>query len=111
MLNSEVWTRQRDMHGEMADRLCRPILEGRRAVNQACWADRNNWVFGFYFGAEDSRLWVPRMRRGEPDDDVRVLNFAHPLGRPASRILLLAYLIGGIFFGLLISSLFRFFGA
>lgn len=86
--------------------LAAPILEGRRARNQASWVDAENWVFGFYFGYGDTRLWVPRkMKGGEPSEDRCLINFGHPLGRKAFRILALAYIAGATFFGFLTAVL------
>lgn len=88
----------------LGDRITTPILTSRRAENQASWANRQNWFLAFYFGSEDSRLWVPRRTKsGEPDQVLRIINFGHRLARPALRILALAYLIGAVFFGFLIA--------
>ncbi len=81
----------------VAGRLAEPFLTERRQANDEVWADGRNWRVGFYFGAGDSRLWVPRRDRwGRPVDSVRVVNFAHPRGRRAFRVLVLAYGIAAV---------------
>ncbi|MBS1721371.1 MAG: hypothetical protein JSS66_00020 [Armatimonadetes bacterium] len=77
----------------VASRLFEPFIDERRERNEAVWSDQNRWLFGYYFGRGDTRLWVPR-RNGA--DGGRVINFSHPLGRKAFRILVLAYGIGTV---------------
>ena len=73
-------------------RLIEPYLGDLRARNDIVWGNPKQWVLGFYFGVEDSRLWVPRRCScGAPRDQDRVINFGHPLGRKAFRILIFAY--------------------
>ena len=81
----------------VASRLFEPFLDERRARNREVWQDKRSWKFGFYFGKGDTRLWVPqRPKKGLYQDEVRVINFSHPLGRKAFRILVLAYATGAI---------------
>ncbi|HRJ34222.1 MAG TPA: hypothetical protein PKY51_11785 [Fimbriimonadaceae bacterium] len=81
----------------VAVRVSEKFLSERRTENRAIWEDAKNWKFGHYFGRDDTRLWVPRRRRtGEPDPNQNVINFAHPLGQKAFRILALGYGIAAI---------------
>lgn len=51
-------------------------------------------MLGFYFGPQDTRLWVPRKSlRGQADDERRIINFGHPLGKKAYGVLMTAYFI------------------
>lgn len=91
----------RRMEG-LADRWADPILHGRRAANFSEWSRKENWLFGFYFSTADTRLWVPsKASKGRPHDSKRVLNFGHPAGRPAIKILILAHAAGFVFLGFL----------
>jgi hypothetical protein len=81
---------------QLGPTLCSPVIQSKRARNQVCWADRDNWVFGLYFGHDDTRLWAPKKERGgAPSPHMRIINFSHPLGRKAFRVLLLVYLVAG----------------
>jgi uncharacterized membrane protein len=63
-----------------------------RARNELIWSNPGCWRLGFYFGEGDTRLWVPRRCAcGAPRDADRVINFRHPVGRTAFRILMLGY--------------------
>jgi hypothetical protein len=82
-------------HHAVAARVCEPYLAEARFRNDAVWSNPRNWRFGFYFGKDDSRLWVPRRdRNGKPRDGQRVVNFGHPIGRKSFPILMLAYFTG-----------------
>lgn len=77
--------------------LAEPYLDNLRARNQIIWSNPRRWRFGFYFGEDDTRLWVPRRCRcGAPRENDRVLNFGHPQGKKAFRILMLAYATGSL---------------
>ncbi len=79
-------------HALVGSKLFEPFLAERRQQNQAVWADSQHWRLGFYFGKQDTRLWVPRRSKdGIPVESVLVINFGHALGRKAFRILMLAY--------------------
>lgn len=81
----------------VAVRVAEPFLSDRRYANHLIWGNPRNWRLGFYFGNGDTRLWVPRKRRsGEPKDESRVINFAHPMGREAFPVLVAGYLIGAV---------------
>lgn len=80
-----------------------PWIEERRRANLTQWENQNNWKFGFYFGKCDTRLWVPKP--GSDDPNLRIINFGHPLGRKAFRILMLGYAIGVVALGLLVLAL------
>ncbi len=85
-------------------RLAQPLVDELRAKNDAVWSDRRNWVFGFYFGAGDTRLWAPpRRRRKERSGEKLVINFMHPEGRRALPILFLGYFIAGVNFAVLVA--------
>jgi hypothetical protein len=76
----------------VASRACAPFLDERREANFLVWSDSKKWKFGFYFGEGDTRLWAPRrLADGSQHPVERVINFSHPRGRPAFRILMLAY--------------------
>lgn len=80
---------------EIGSRVAEPYLGEMRFRNESIWANRSRWKFGFYFGEGDSRLWVPtRDRDGRRNDDRRVMNFCHPLGRRAFVVLAIAYVLG-----------------
>lgn len=82
-------------HALVGSRVFEPYLDQRRTDNTASWSDKRHWMLGFYFGKNDTRLWVPRrLKNGGAKDDDRVINFGHPLGRKAFRILMLGYMIG-----------------
>lgn len=89
----------------MVHRWAEPILHSRRAGNQAEWAKNENWIFGFYYCAADSRLWVPARREGRFVKEKRVINFGHPLGRRAMKTLALAYGAGIVFVCFLVAAL------
>ncbi len=81
----------------VAVRLSEPFLTERKLDNHSVWTNAKNWHLGFYFGKEDTRLWVPKMRRqGKEDPNQRVINFAHPLGRKAFKILMLGYTVAAL---------------
>lgn len=82
-----------------------PWIDDRRRANKAEWENPNHWKFGFYFGKDDTRLWVPKP--GQTDPDLRIINFGHPLGKKAFRILMLGYAIGLVTLGLLVIALLR----
>src|SRR5690349_8809247 len=84
------------VHALVAERAFGPFLDQRRNENRQVWFDRRSWRLGFYFGHGDTRLWVPRRSRRVTDCERLVINFAHPLGRKALRVLGLAYAIGFI---------------
>ena len=89
-----------------ASRLGDPLIKSLRQGNDAVWADAANWRFGFYFGAGDRRLWVPRrLRDGRPDRETLVINFSHPLGKRAWRVLQIAYGVGTLAVGVLTVAL------
>ncbi|MCW5935836.1 MAG: hypothetical protein KIT11_00825 [Fimbriimonadaceae bacterium] len=96
------------IHAVVADRIWRPILTERRLRNQEVWDDAARWRMGFYFGEGDTRLWVPRrLENGKANEEDRVINFAHPLGRRAFRILMLAYgiaAVAGVFFAMALAG-------
>ncbi len=76
----------------VGSRVFEPFLREKRDANAEVWSRPTSWRFGFYFGAGDTRLWVPRRERdGTPNDAERVINFKHPLGRKAFRILMFGY--------------------
>lgn len=90
----------------LAARWAAPILYGRRAANHSEWSKKENWLLGFYFSTTDTRLWVPaKGRHARPHDSKRVLNFGHPAGRPAIKILLLVHATGFVFLGFLGAAL------
>ena len=76
--------------------LSQELVQSIRARNDAVWHDKKSWFLWFYFGSGDDRLWVPRKTRKGPHPTHRVINFGHPHGRQASRILMIAYLIGAV---------------
>jgi uncharacterized membrane protein len=85
--------------------LAEPYLDNLRARNQMIWSNPRRWKLGFYFGADDTRLWVPRRCRcGAPREDDRVLNFGHPRGKQAFRILLMAYFTGALLLAALLAA-------
>ena len=84
----------------------RPLLE-IRTRDDFVWSNVRNWRFGFYFGKDDSRLWVPRRCAcGAPQDHVRVINYAHPMGRKAFRLLMFGYAVGVTLAGTLVAAAF-----
>ena len=79
----------------MGTNMSQEYIESLRARNDAVWAERRSWFLGFYFGTGDDRLWAPRrIANGEQHPDKRIVNFAHPMGKQAAQILMLAYFIG-----------------
>ena len=79
------------------DRLWLDLLDGRSARNQEVWDDGRNWHFGLYYGAGDTRLWVPARKGWRAQDrDERVINFCHPAARKAYFVLMTGYLIGAV---------------
>lgn len=74
-------------------RLSQDYLDSERARNNHIWEDRRNWFYGFYFGRGDTRLWVPRKGKSRANAEILVVNFSHPKGREAAKVLGLAYLI------------------
>lgn len=74
-------------------RLSSDLIESEKARNNAVWADRRNWFLGFYFGRGDTRLWVPRRDERVADEGNMVINFSHPRGREAGKVLALAYVV------------------
>ena len=79
----------------VASRLFEPFLEERRTRNKEIWSNPQNWRLKFYFGKGDTRLWVPpRPKNGLYQDKIRIINFGHPMGKRAFRILSLGYGIG-----------------
>ena len=81
----------------MGTNMSQEYIESVRAKNDAVWTDRRSWLLGFYFGIGDDRLWVPRrISKGRQHPDKRIINFAHPLGKQAAQILMLAYFIGAL---------------
>jgi len=90
----------------VGSRVFEPILNERRTANSEVWSKAKSWRFGFYFGDGDTRLWVPRRRPdGTANDDERVINFRHPLGRKAFRILMLGYGTGFLTVTALVAAL------
>lgn len=90
----------------VASKVFEPFLEERRARNREIWHNSQNWRLGFYFGKGDTRLWVPpKPKKGLYTDNVRVINFAHPLGRKAFRVLALGYGIGLVAASMLVAWL------
>ena len=77
----------------LGSRLSQEYIVSIKAKNDSVWNDRKSWILGFYFGAGDERLWVPRRAKGEPDPERMIINFAHPKGKQAARVLMLAYLV------------------
>ena len=78
----------------MGTNMSQEYIEAMRAKNDAVWTDRRSWLLGFYFGTGDDRLWVPRKAaEGKQHAEKRIINFAHPLGKQAAQILMLAYFI------------------
>ena len=73
--------------------LSQEYLASLKAINVSVWNDRKSWFLCFYFGQGDDRLWVPTRRKGKPHPHKRIINFAHPSGKQAARVLLLAYMI------------------
>lgn len=93
-------------HRAVATRVAEPLLSEDRFRNEVIWANPRRWRFGFYFGEGDTRLWVPRRGNdGEPVDSDRVLNFAHPLGRKAFRLLMFGYATGLALAGVVVAVL------
>ncbi|MBL8064765.1 MAG: hypothetical protein JNM34_02785 [Chthonomonadaceae bacterium] len=91
----------------VASRVFDHFLDGKRRHNDQIWADDSKWKLGFYFGAGDSRLWVPvRRNRDNKRKSELVVNFGHPLGKRAFRILCLAYSIGFLAVGMIIAAMF-----
>jgi hypothetical protein len=76
--------------------LSQEYISSLKAINDSVWNDRKSWFLCFYFGQGDDRLWVPTKLRGKPHPDKRIINFAHPSGKQAARVLLLAYMICAI---------------
>lgn len=96
----ELMSREAPPSPAISERVAEPYLEEVRFRNQAVWANTGNWYFGFYIGRGDARLWVPRrLRSGEADGRRRVLNFGHPLGRRALRVLVAGYFVGTLLVG------------
>jgi len=77
----------------IGSRLSQDYLASERARNDAVWKDGRNWIAGFYFGRGDSRLWVPRRSKRTIGKAELIINFSHPRGREALKVLGLAYLI------------------
>jgi len=78
----------------IGSRVYKEYIHQRSQTGLSVWKQRKNWVFGFYLGVGDERLWVPkRLRNGNPSADHRVLNLRHPLARGAMGILVLGYCI------------------
>lgn len=71
-------------------------IRSLRAKNDAVWSEKKSWLFGFYFGTGDDRLWVPKRTKNGPHPDRRIINFAHPEGKQAGQILMIAYVIGAV---------------
>lgn len=92
------------IHAVVAERIWRPILNERRQRNHDVWEDSARWRMGFYFGEGDTRLWVPRrLADGTAIEVDMVINFSHPLGRRAFRILMLGYgitAVAGVIFAM-----------
>lgn len=85
--------------------LAEPYLDNLRARNQMVWSNPRRWRLGFYFGVDDTRLWVPRRCScGAPRENDRVLNFGHPQGKKAFRILMLAYATGALLLATLVAA-------
>lgn len=76
--------------------LSHELIDSIRARNDSVWYDKKSWIVGFYFGTGDDRLWVPKRDEGEQHPEKRIINFAHPKGKQAAQILMLAYLISTI---------------
>ncbi|HRF59772.1 MAG TPA: hypothetical protein PLH94_07655 [Fimbriimonadaceae bacterium] len=94
-------------HRAVATKVAEPLLAEDRFRNDVIWANSKRWRFGFYFGQGDTRLWVPRRgAKAEPIDAERVLNFAHPLGRKAFRLLMFGYATGLALAGVVVAALF-----
>lgn len=79
----------------LGSRACIGYLQEQRSAALSIWSNRKNWVFGFYFGRGDERLWVARrFRTGKAHASKRVLNLAHPLAKGALGLLVFGYAIG-----------------
>lgn len=93
-------------HRTVATKVAEPLLAEDRFRNEVIWANAKRWRLGFYFGQGDTRLWVPRRGPGaEPIDAERVLNFSHPLGCKAFRLLMFGYATGLALAGVLTAAL------
>ena len=77
----------------LGSRLSQEYIVSIKAKNDSVWYDKKSWIAGFYFGTGDDRLWVPRRAKGEQHPVKRIINFAHPNGKQAARVLMLAYLV------------------
>lgn len=98
MATIETSPRERaEVQTAVAVRISDRALADRRYRNELIWANPSRWRCGFYFGEGDTRLWVPRRRRGgRPDCRRCVINFCHEEGRTALPILALAYVSGAL---------------
>ncbi|MBS1715941.1 MAG: hypothetical protein JST30_16560 [Armatimonadetes bacterium] len=91
----------------VGSRVFEPLIKERKDANRDVWSRPSSWRFGFYFGTGDTRLWVPRRRAdGSAHDDERVINFRHPLGKKAFRILMFGYGTALSTLGLIVLALF-----
>lgn len=79
--------------GAIGVRLGEQFLAERRARNEEIWHSPSSWVLGIYYGVGDTRLWVPK-KGSNSESSQRAINFAHPLGRPALRMLVFCYTVG-----------------
>jgi len=92
----------------VGSRLGRELIASYQQANLAVWEDPRSWRGKWYFGHGDQRLWVPRrMLGGRCHPEERVINFCHPMGRRAFRLLMAAYAIGFAGVGVIITELLR----
>ena len=76
-------------------RVCQSYLRDQRSAALSSWSNRSNWIFVFYFGIDDDRLWVPtRTTSARAHPTNRIINLGHPLARGAKRLLIFGYSIG-----------------
>ena len=84
-------------HVLVASKVFDQYLHEKNARNEACWKQKRNWFLGFYRCREDSRLWVPmRGQKSRFSAGKLIINFGHPMGKKAAKVLGLAYGISAI---------------
>lgn len=92
----------------VGSRLGRELIASYQQANMAVWQDPRSWRGKWYFGYGDQRLWVPRrMLGGRSHPEERVINFCHPMGRRAFRLLVGAYAISFLAVGVIINEILR----
>lgn len=98
-------TRETTLCDRIAVRLGEPILQELRARDRMVWSNPRHWKLGFYFGRDDSRLWVPRRCGcGAERERDRIINFGHPQGRKAFWLLMFGYGTGLALLGCLVAA-------